>query len=99
MQMLQTLPFHNFKQLNLSENNLDKTQQFSIHSATEVKTNAVLGTINLSVCITNSDNSEQILIQKFLILRPSCSLNLILLGQNFLTTNNIFSSLALCFDF
>ena len=48
------LPFHNFKQLNLSENNVDKSQQFSIQSATEIKTNAVLGTINLSNPTTRS---------------------------------------------
>ena len=81
------LPFQTFKQLNLNEKDLDKSQQFSIHSATEVKNNAVLGTINLNICIENTDDTRQILTQKFLILRASCTLNLTLLGHDFLTKN------------
>ena len=76
-----------FKQLNLDEKDLDKSQQFSIHSVTEIKNNAVLGTINLSIYIKNADNSRQDLTQKFLILRPSCTLKLTLLGHDFLTKN------------
>jgi hypothetical protein len=82
------LPFQTFKQLNLKEKDLDKSQQFSIHSATEVKNNAVLGTINLKICIENSDDLRQILTQKFLILRASCTLNLTLFGHDFLTKND-----------
>ena len=81
------LPFQTFKQLNLKEKDLDKSQQYSIHSATEVKSNAVLGTINLPICIKNVDESRQKLTQRFLILRPECSLNLTLLGHDFLTEN------------
>ena len=59
------IPFSTFKQLNLDEKDLDKSQQFSIHSATEIKNNAVPGTINIEICIKNADDSRQILTQKF----------------------------------
>ena len=79
------IPFSTFKQLNLDEKDLDKSQQFSIHSATEIKNNAALGTKNLEICIKNADDSRQILTH--LIMRPSCTLNLTLLGHDFLTKN------------
>ena len=47
----------------------------------------MLGTINLSICIRNADESRQNLTQKFLILRPECFLNLTLLGHDLLTNN------------
>ena len=46
-------------ELNLKEKDLDKSKQYSIHSVTEVKSNAVLGTINLSICIKNVDESSK----------------------------------------
>ena len=40
---------------------------------------------NLTIMIQNLDNSEQKLSQNFLILRPDCKLQMLLLGHDFLT--------------
>ena len=42
----------------------------------------------LMVSLQNTDSSVQNLRQHVLILRPTCMLNLILLGHDFLSTNN-----------
>ena len=59
------LPYASFQKLNINETSLDCKQQYSIHSATDVKENAVLGTIFLTVSLQNKDGSVQNLHQHF----------------------------------
>ena len=79
------IPFNLWKKLNLNNNKLDTSVIFNINSAFHKNQNAVLGQIELVLAIKNVDGDEQLIRQKCLILRPELQLQIVLLGNYFLT--------------
>ena len=78
------MPYHLFKQLNISEFQLNRKTKYNINSASHRNEDAVLGTYIFNLNIEKSNKSVFICPQLFLILRETYSLQNILLGEDFL---------------
>ena len=72
------LPYQYWKQLNIDDAKLDKSQKYDISSATHVCQDSVLGRIWLYIRVTNVDNSEQVIPQLFLVLNEHLKLGILL---------------------
>ena len=68
---------------------LNTSTNFNINSASHCNKDAVLGQIVLTFKVCNEMGDEQVIEQNCLILRPELDLQLILLGNDFLTTNSV----------
>ena len=82
------LPYSHFKDLNIPLSNLCKTSKYTIQSATHKESDAVIGSIQLTMRIMNQDKSYQFVSCPFLVLREHLSLPTILLGNQFLYQTN-----------
>ena len=82
------LPYSHFKDLNIPLSNLCKTSKYTIQSATHKETDAVIGSIQLTMRIMSNDKSYQFVNCPFLVLKEHLSLPTILLGNQFLYQTN-----------
>ena len=78
------MPYHLFKQLNISEFQLNCKTKYNINSASHRNEDAVLGTYIFNLNIEKANKSVLICPQLFLILRKTYSLEHKLLGEDFL---------------
>ena len=82
------MPYSHFKDLKIPLSNLCKTSKYTIQSATHKESDAVIGSIQLTMRILNQDNTCQFVSCPFLVLREHLSLPTILLGNQFLYQTN-----------
>ena len=83
------VPYHVWKNLNLNQSLLNTKVQFNINSASHKVKNAVLGQLNLKFKIQNVDGNSQVISQNCLVLRPTLDLQYVLLGNDFLSSNDV----------
>ena len=75
--------------MKINPNRLNSSVVYNINSASHKNPNAVLGSIELNLAIKTKDGDDQLIRQKCLILRPELKLGIVLLGEDFLMTNNV----------
>ena len=78
------IPNQYWEKLGIAASQLDTTVRYNISSATHRTRDSVKGRMILNVEIENSDGTKQIVPHHFLVLRPEFSLEVILLGDDFL---------------
>ena len=83
------VPYKFWKTLKINQSMLNTSTNFNINSASHCNKDAVLGQIVLTFKVCNEKGDEQVIEQNCLILRPELDLQLILLGNDFLTTNSV----------
>ena len=69
-------------------NLLDCSTIYNIKSASHTILNAVLGCINLDVEIKTTDGDDLMITQRCLILQPELDISIVLLGTDFMLSNN-----------
>ena len=77
-----------FGKMKVDPSRLTRHQQFNIKTATGLVPDAVLGHVILTLRLTNTDMTTQLVQQCFLVLRDSFTLDQSLLGRDFLKQNN-----------
>ena len=83
------LPHHVWENLKLNKNLLNTKVQYNISSASHKVNNAVAGQIILNFTIYNKDGDTQIIRQNCLVLRPTLDLQYVLLGNDYLSNNDV----------
>ena len=83
------IPYQVWKNLNINQSCLNSKVQFNINSASHKVKDAVLGQLNLRFKIHNVDGDSQIINQNCLVLRPTLDLQYVLLGNDFLSSNDV----------
>ena len=64
------IPFSLWKKLNTNSNTLNSSVVYNINSTSHKNPNAVLGSIELNLAIKTKEGDDQLIMRKFLILRP-----------------------------
>ena len=75
--------------MNIRPNNLNTSVIYNINSASHRNLNAVLGSITLDIVLKTKQQEDLIVRQKCLILREDLNLEIVLLGEDFLMSNNV----------
>ena len=73
--------------MNIDRKKLCTRQTYNIKTATTLEKDAIQGTVVLDLIVYNADKTTQTVRQPFLVLRPTHSLSIPLLGLDFLTNN------------
>ena len=81
------VPYPVWQQMKVNPNQLDRSTQFNICSATDQTTDSVLGTITFPISFKTKLGKIQTCQQRCLILRESLQLSYVLLGNDFLSKN------------
>ena len=83
------IPYQVWNKLKINASFLNTKISFNINSASHRVENAVLGQIDLTFKIRNADGNSQIINQNCLVLRPVLELQYVLLGNDFLSSNDV----------